>query len=286
MVKLKSFAKINLNLNVLPNKLKNGLFPVKYINCQINLYDDIEIEKIENKIILTSNHKNLPKWDKNLIYKAVSLLKLEVNNKKLGVKVNLKKNIPIKAGFGGGSSNATAVLLAVIKLWNLKINNKQLLKIADKLGKEIFYFLKGGVCEVLNDGSKVNKLLVKIPKIWLVAIGPNQKKPSTEYMFKSLKLKEIGKSQNKFNGLKKALIKKDKKLIVQNLHNDFETFALKKYPELNKIKADLIKSKAVNATMTGAGLYVIGYFDKKEIAKKAYDKLKNSYKSVIFTHTL
>ncbi|MFH1827195.1 MAG: 4-(cytidine 5'-diphospho)-2-C-methyl-D-erythritol kinase [bacterium] len=286
MVRLKSFAKINLNLNVLPKKLKNGLFPVKYINCQIALFDDLQIEKNKDKIIITSNHKDLPKLDENLIYKAINLLKSESKNKNLGIKINLKKNIPIRAGFGGGSSNATAALLAVIKLWNLKINNKQLLNIADNLGKEVFYFLKGGVCEVLHDGSIVNKLSLKIPKVWLVAVGPKQKKPSTEYMFKNLKPKEIGKSQNKFYCLKKALIKKNKKLVIQNLHNDFEALAIKKYPELNKIKADLIKNKALNATMTGAGLYMIGYFDKKEIAKKAYNKLKKNYKSIIFTHTI
>ena len=285
MVKLKSFAKINLNLNVLPKKLAGGLFPVKYINCQIALFDEIQIEKVKNKVILTSYHKDLPKWDKNLIYKAVNLLKSESKNKDLGVKISLKKNIPIKAGFGGGSSNATTVLLAVIKLWNLKISNQQVLKIANKLGKEVFYFLKGSVCEVLHDGSIVNRISSKIPKIWIVAIGPKQKKPSTGYMFKNLKLKEIGKMQYKFNNLKRAVLNKDKKAIIKNLHNDFETFTLMKYPELSKIKNDLIINGSLNAIMTGAGLYIVGFFDKKETAKKAYNKLRIKYKSAILTST-
>lgn len=285
MVKLKSFAKINLNLNVLSKKLANGFFPVKYINCQIGLFDEIQINKVKNKVVLTSNHKELPKWDKNLIYKAVNLLKSESKNNDLGVKINLKKNIPIKAGFGGGSSDAATVLLALIKLWKIKINEKQLFNIADKLGKEVFYFLKGGVCEVLHDGSIVNRISSKIPKIWLVVIGPKQKKPSTGYMFKNLIPKEIGKMQYKFNNLKKAVLKKDKKTIIKSLHNDFETFTLKKYPELSKIKNDLIRNGSLNAIMTGAGLYIVGYFDKKETAKKAYNSLRKSYKSIIFTHT-
>ena len=286
MIKLKAYAKINLNLHLIPKKLINGLYPIKYVNCQINLYDEIFIEKTKNKIFFSSNNnKELPKIEKNLIYKAAVLLKNEVKNKNLGVKIKLIKNIPIKAGFGGGSSDAAVVLLALIRLWRIKINEKTLFKIANKLGKEIFYFLKGGVCEVLKDGSVVNKLKENTPKIWLVLISPKQKKPSTNYMFNKLNAKKIGAQQSKFNEMKKAVLKQNKNNIIKNLHNDFETYSLKKYPEILKIKEDFKKSGALNSIMTGAGLYVVGFFYTKETAKRAYNKLRIKYKSAILTNT-
>ena len=285
MLKLKAYAKINLNLHLIPKKLKNGLYPIKYVNCQINLFDELIIENSKYNIGLIYKNTELPKKKQNLIYKAAILLKNEAKNKNLGAKIKLTKNIPIKAGFGGGSSNAAVVLLALIELWRIKINEKTLFKIVDKLGKEVYYFLKGGVCEVLKDGSVVNKLKENTPKIWLVLISPKQKKPSTNYMFNKLNAKKIGSQQSKFIEMKKAVLKQNKNDIIKNLHNDFETYSLKKYPEILKIKEDFKKSGALNSVMTGAGLYIVGFFDKKEMAKSAYNKLRIKYKSAILTHT-
>ncbi|MEX1052254.1 MAG: 4-(cytidine 5'-diphospho)-2-C-methyl-D-erythritol kinase [Patescibacteria group bacterium] len=285
MVSLKSYGKINLNIHILPKKLSSGLYPVKYVICQIDLYDEIYIENINNKILLTSNDKKLPKTEKNLAYKAAVLLKEEVKNKSLGAKIKIIKNIPIKAGFGGGSSNAASVLLSLIKIWDVKINKEKILKIAGELGKEVFYLLKGGVCEVLHDGTVVNKIVSNMPKIWLVLISPKQKKPSTGHMFKSLMPKGIGKKQIKFNLIKKAILNNDKKAVIKNLHNDFETYALKKYPDLIKIKQDLLYNGALNAIMTGAGLYIVGYFDKKKTAEQAYKSLRKKYTNAILTNT-
>lgn len=285
MNKLKAYAKINLNLHLLPNKLKNRLYPIKYVNCQINLFDEISIKRIDNKIVLIYKNSNLPKKERNLIYKTAILLKKEAKNENLGAKINLIKNIPIRAGFGGGSSDAALTLLSLIKIWGLNLSQKQIFNIANQLGKEVFYFLKGGVCEVLKDGTLVNKIKNKSPKIWLVLVSPKNKKPSTEYMFKNLNNNFIGKQINKFNEIKKAFLKKNIKNIIKNLHNDFETFAIKKYPEILKIKTDLRNNGAENSLMTGAGLYIVGYFRNKKTAVLAYNKLKDRYKSAILTHT-
>lgn len=285
MIKLKAYAKINLNLHLLPNKFKSGLYPVKYINTQINLFDEILIEKTKNNIDLKYKNQQLPKKEENLIYKAAILIKKEAKNENLGAKIKLIKNIPLRGGFGGGSSDAASTTLSLIKLWNLNFTQKQILKITDKLGKDVFYFLKGGVCEVLKDGTLVKKIKNKAPKIWLVLISPKNKKPSTEYMFKNLNSNLIGKQKYKFNELKKAFLKNNVKNIIKNLHNDFETFAIKKYPEILKIKDDFKKYGAENSLMTGAGLYIVGYFRNKKTATVAYNKLKDRYKSAILTHT-
>jgi len=204
---------------------------------------------------------------------------------RLKIKIKLLKNIPRRGGFGGGSSDATSVLLSLVKMWKLNITKKQLFNIANKLGKEVFYFLKGGVCEVLKDGSFVNKIKGKVPKIWLVLISPRQKKPSTGFMFKKLVPKNLGKQQIKFKEMQKAIITQNKDKIIKNLHNDFETLAIKKYPEILKIKTDLKNNGAANSLMTGAGLYIVGFFKNKKVATIAYNNLRIKYKSVILTHT-
>lgn len=285
MIKLKAYAKINLNLHLLPNKLNSGLYPVKYINTQINLFDEILIKKTKKNIDLKYKNPQLPKIEENLIYKAAILIKKEAKNENLGAKIQLIKNIPLRGGFGGGSSDAAIIILSLIKIWRLKLTQKRIFNIANKLGKDVFYFLKGGVCEVLKDGTFVKKIKNKSPKIWLVLISPKNKKPSTEYMFKNLNSNLIGKQKYKFNEMKNAFLKNNVTNIIKNLHNDFETLAINKYPEILKIKTDLKNNGVENSLMTGAGLYIVGFFKNKKKATVAYNKLRIKYKSAILTHT-
>lgn len=85
--------------------------------------------------------------------------------------------------------------------------------------------------------------------------------------------------------MKRAIINKNKAKIIKNLHNDFEIFASKKYPQILKIKESFKKNGAENSVMAGAGLYVVGFFNNKKKAVFAYNKLRIKYKSAILTHT-
>ena len=98
---LKSPAKINLDLTIL-NKLKNGYHEINTSFQLIDLFDEIEFESSKNNISLSSNRKELNS-DDNIITTVAR--KLKNSNSKLGVKIKLKKLIPIGAGLGGGSSN-------------------------------------------------------------------------------------------------------------------------------------------------------------------------------------
>ena len=106
---IKSHAKINLSLGVIA-RLKSGYHKIESLVSFINLYDVIKIKKINNK-----NHKIkfFGKFSKgikknNTIYNLLKLLdeKKILNNEKYLIKI--KKNIPQKAGLGGGSMNASA----------------------------------------------------------------------------------------------------------------------------------------------------------------------------------
>ena len=174
-MKVKAYAKLNLNLHLLPKKMASGLYPVKFINCQINLFDILEIKK----------GKEFPLEEDNLIHKAAKLLGV-------GAEVKLQKNIPMLGGLAGGSSDGAETLKALIKLYKLKVNDTQLNKYADKLGKDVCYCIKGGLCEVGGDGTKIKKLSYKLPRLYLTIIYPKDIKPSTGFMYQSLDKNKLG----------------------------------------------------------------------------------------------
>ncbi len=268
-MKIKAFAKLNLNLHVFPKIMENGKHEIHLINCQLDLCDVLDFKKSDQ----------YPLDEDNLIHQAAKLLDLKAS-------VKLQKNIPTLGGLGGGSADAAATLKGLIKLYNLKIANPKIEKIADTLGSDVSYCLKGGLCEVTGDGNIVKKLKYKLPKLYLIIIYPHQIKPSTGEMYKCLDNNLIGKNIDYLSRLKKAIKNNDPKEIIANLFNDFESLAIKKYDEVLQIKNDFKKYGAQNSMLLGSGLGVAGFFETKETRQKSYNPLKKIYKNIIKTETL
>lgn len=276
---------MNLNLHLLPKKLPNGFYPVKFINCQLDLHDELLFFPQQKKIEIICDHPEMPEEKANLIYKAALLIKEIVNNDNLGAKIVLQKNIPIKAGLGGGSSDAAAAIQGLRRLWKIELNNRQLFYLADKLGKDIFYCLKGGVCKISGDGSLVKKLFSRMPTLWLIIIVPKEKKPSTEFMYKNLNPKKIGRNLDTLEKLLIAIKSKGKQGIINNLFNEFDLLAQERFSVVKKIKNDFKKAGALNTMVDGAGLAVCGFFDSKAKMLQSAGKLPNDYQQIMYVKT-
>jgi len=82
----------------------------------------------------------VPEDEGNLAYKAALLLSRKTGISK-GVKIKIKKNIPVAAGLGGGSSNAAAVLAGLNRLWQLNLSRRSLLASAKRIGSDVPFFL-------------------------------------------------------------------------------------------------------------------------------------------------
>ena len=107
-MKLKSYSKINLSLRVL-NKLKNGMHNIETNSTLVDLSDEIDIKKDKkDKIFFTGKFKDQINLKKNTVKDTLRLLK---KNKVIKgfYKITVKKNIPVYAGLGGGTSNSYSV---------------------------------------------------------------------------------------------------------------------------------------------------------------------------------
>jgi 4-diphosphocytidyl-2-C-methyl-D-erythritol kinase len=289
MVKKTAFAKLDLAISISPIKSNDGYYPVDYIDCQIDLSDELLIEQKEKDIAIICDHPGVPKNKENFIYQAVQLLKELKGDKNLGAKIVLKKGIPIKAGFGGGSSDGAAVLRGLEELWEIKLNEKQLASLAKVLGKDFYYSLHGGLCEIHGEGKnyRVIPLSSALPKFWLLIVVPFEEKPSTGWVYEHLNTKDIGRNLDKLENLKEVILEKNKSEdILKNLNNDFESSVSRFYPVIKRIKKDLVKFGSAAEIMAGAGLAVVGFFENKEKAQKAKGKLEGKYQKVLIAKTI
>ena len=213
---LKSPAKINLDLTIL-NKLKNGYHEINTSFQLIDLFDEIEFESSKNNISLSSNLKELNS-DDNIITTVAR--KLKNSNSKLGVKIKLKKLIPIGAGLGGGSSNAASTIVALNKLWDLKMSKSEMHNFARNIGADVPFFLFGqnaqgnGIGDILKyKDSITDNILIIDPMIF----------SSTEEMYREYDLinnkNKIIKDNPNNNDFLDIFLEKNKGIIFLTPHH-------------------------------------------------------------------
>lgn len=207
---LKSPAKINLNLQIL-NKREDGYHNLKSEFCTINLFDKIRLTKIPEGIqLVTSGKYRIPNNRDNLAYQVAEKLRSHAKGK-VGVKIEIDKQIPLFAGLGGGSSNAATVLKGLIELWNLDLSLEKQVEIGKKIGADVPFFLYGGHCLVEGIGEKVTPLEDKIEEKYVVVAQLPYIKISTPWAYNELdkfKIKNEKVEIQEANELEKELVKK------------------------------------------------------------------------------
>ncbi|MDA9648301.1 4-(cytidine 5'-diphospho)-2-C-methyl-D-erythritol kinase [Candidatus Pelagibacter sp.] len=268
--KIKSYAKINLALNVTGKKSK--LHNIESLISFIHLHDSITL-RVSN----TKQHKInfFGKFSKNIskintISKLLKILdkKKLLNNKKFEIKVI--KNIPQKAGMGGGSMNAASLLNLFIEKKMIKIKKDELKKISNEIGSDVILGIKPSSAILLSNGD-IKKYKNKI-KFHILVTKPNFG-CSTKYIYS--KVNSFSKPE--FNPPKQKLFEAK---YLKSLDNDLEKVALNKYPELKRIKSYLSGlSNALFVRMSGSGSSIVAYFHSKKACKKAYSQYKRKFNS-------
>ena len=269
--KLKSWAKINLSLNVI-KRLPTDYHKIESLITFAQLSDEIKIKKIDEEkhkiFFLGKFSKGIKK--KNTIIKLLNLLeeKKLIKDEKFEIKVT--KNIPQKSGMGGGSMNAASILSYLIKKKIVNISTNKAKELAYKVGSDVFLgiekknsiLLKSG--KIIRLNNKVNfHILIVMPKFGC----------STKNIFS--RVKKFSKPLY-FNGYKSFF--RTNNLVQSN--NDLESIVFKKYPKIKNLKYFLSNlPNAVFARMTGTGSAVVAYFKSKKDVKNAEKIFKSKYKS-------
>tara|TARA_B110001452_G_scaffold110542_1_gene91677 strand:- start:11 stop:856 length:846 start_codon:yes stop_codon:yes gene_type:complete len=268
--KIKSYAKINLALNVIGKKKK--LHKIESIISFIELHDLIILEQINQ-----NTHKVVfkGKFSKDIgkINTVTSLLKLLdkknlLNNQKF--KIKIVKNIPQEAGMGGGSMNASSLINFFIKKKILKIKKNELTKLVSQIGSDVILGIKPSNTILSHNGNikKYNKSV----KFYTLVVKPNFG-CSTKYIYSKVKIF----SKPQFNSPQSKMF--DAKYL-KTLSNDLENIAFKKYPKLKKIKSFLSNTpRNMFTRMSGSGSSIVAYFDSKRACVNANSQFKRKFGS-------
>lgn len=289
IISIKSPAKINIILRVL-NKKRQNLHCIQSVMQTISFFDEVFIKKTKKNIIVKQEGKTFIPVQQNSVYKAA---KLFFDETKIdgGVKIILKKNIPIGAGLGGGSSNAASTLVALYRLWNIPIKWEKLNKLALKLGSDVPFFLKGGTSLVEGIGEKITELS-PLKSLWFVLVKPNIS-ISTAWAYSALdryseSLVANYPTDRKLHGLQLTKGRNCIKLFlsyigadkIENLcscaYNDFELIITKHYPVIRQIRTKLREAGAGFISMSGSGSTMFAMETSQERGRRIYNKMRKA----------
>ncbi len=250
VVEIKSFAKLNLFLDVIEER-KDGYHNIESIMQTISLHDTLVVKKIRKGVIVDST---LEVPGENLIEKAYRFFR-EQYGLDFGIKVWLVKRIPMGAGFGGGSSNAAAILKYLAS--QTGIGEEEIFEIALKVGSDVPFFLKCGTALVKGKGDILERL-DDPPKYGVVLAVPKIRIP-TSRAYSWLRKEDFSKASCSPMDLYTAYREKKYETIKRCSYNLFQKVMLREFWEIKESMRYLEGNYSPIVSMvTGSGSAVFG----------------------------
>jgi len=262
-VQIPAFAKVNLCLRVL-NRRPDNFHELRTIFQTISLHDTLKLTHIpQRSIILETDSPAIAAGPENLVWQALEECRSQW---KLtgGVHARLRKCIPVGAGLGGGSSDAAAAIIGMLRLTKCRIPLESLIELAASLGSDVPFFLFGGRALGAGRGEEIYPL-PEVARKCLLLVSPRDLAVSTAEAY----------------GWLSALLTKDDiptKIYEfctlcwspqeTGLPNDFQATVFKRHPRLKAIQRELLRQGAVEAALAGSGSTVFGIFRSPAQARR------------------
>ena len=246
----------------------------------VSLYDEILLEVGDGKgIFIECDNRSVPSDETNLVYRAAKAF-FEATGINRHLFIKIKKNIPVAAGLGGGSSNAATVLRALNEITSQNISTDDLIKIGAGIGSDVPFFIAGKSSIARGRGELLEP--VELPKFWYILVNPGVPL-STQWVYQNLNLtksnEDINITISKVLAIYRAGRGGNQQVLKGLVMNDLEAVAIKKYPEIKEIKDTLINSGAIGALMSGSGATAFGIFLDEHEAIRAFELLKREQKT-------
>jgi len=263
-------AKINLNLHIVGTNTQ-GYHLIEGVTVFTEFGDNLTLS-VNNlgidSLKITGQFSHILAHEDpadNLIMRAVKALRHYADF--ANITLTLTKNIPIQAGFGGGSSNAAATLKAVDRLFSLNISDKILYKIAQTLGADVPMCLYAKPCLIKNIGDHLTPIKPLNQELHCILLKPLDVMLSTPKIFKALTHKNNPPMPNSIPPMNYALSPESR--------NDLWLTAEKIAPNLQQYLTALQETNPIKAAMSGSGSGFFALYEHAEQCQYAQVYLHN-----------
>jgi 4-diphosphocytidyl-2-C-methyl-D-erythritol kinase len=266
-IRLPAFAKVNLRLDVLGRRA-DGYHELRTIFHSITLRDSVHLQLsrepgIQLRILGNAALARSPARE-NLAWRAVAALRRELKISG-GIRIELEKRIPVGRGLGGGSSDAAAALVGLLRLKRRRITPERLLAIAASLGADVPFFLFGGRALGTSRGDEIYPL-PDVPPRTVLVVSPRDiaVKTSDAYRWLDRRLTKQEADSRLWSFCALCWSPEG-----DGLSNDFEAPVFRRYPRLARIRRALLQGGAVEAALAGSGSAVFGIFRNPAQARRS-----------------
>jgi 4-diphosphocytidyl-2-C-methyl-D-erythritol kinase len=265
LVKLKAYAKINLWLRVLGRRA-DGYHELDSLMAPLALWDDIQLEAAPGQDIVCScpGHPELD-GERNLAWRAARAWQAE-SGLTPGLRITIRKRIPLASGMGGGSSDAASVLMGLQQTFGSPPDPARLQALAVGLGADVPFFLRGGVCLARGIGELLAP--VAISPFWVIlATAPFGL--STRTVFEGLRIPLT----SSLDGVSQKSPLERFARLAGSLRNDLLETAVSLREAIGRVRDELLLAGAAGASMSGSGPTVFGLFRTRSEAREGLQRL-------------
>ena len=238
-------AKLNLFLHV-TGRRPDGYHSLQTVFQLLNWGDDMRFEWQESPGITLSGDTDDIAPENNLILRAAKL----ISPSDQGAHIHVRKRIPRGGGLGGGSSNAATTLLALNRLWDLRLSLEALLDFGETMGADVPVFIQGQSAWAEGIGEELTP--VSLPKRWFVVAQPDCMVSTAEIFAHP------------------ELTRQTPPITVQAFfsgagRNDLQPVVESRYPEVQRA-VEWLKKHSPDARMTGSGACVFASLESEQEA--------------------
>lgn len=278
---IEAYAKINLFLRILGIR-EDGYHLLYTVMQTISLSDTVELQLSERpeasgfSVCLTMDGENLRNPEDNTAGRAATEYFIRIGSPDVAADIRLIKKIPMMAGLGGGSADASAVLLLMNEAFGGALSREDMNHIAGRIGADVPFFLRGGAALCEGTGEIITPI-ESLRGLFLLLIKPAAG-ISTPAAYRSFDLSGRGFSMKPANdGVIERFLHPESHIpaperlesILPLLSNDLEPAAETMIPEIRNIRIFLLQKGAIAAGLSGSGSTVFGVFESREARDSA-----------------
>lgn len=272
-----SFSKINIGLAIL-GKRDDGYHNIDTVFQSIYLGDSLYYAK-HHSVVFSGMAPDLPPYmqnmmaydETNLAMKALRAVQAYTGCKE-GAAIHLMKRVPPAAGLGGGSADAAAMLLGLNKFWDLRLTEAELMDMANKLGSDVPFLMRGGTARGTGRGEVLEYLPTGEPH-WLLVVKPELSVSTADAYARFNGQSQVTSAtiDHVIEAVKEGQIRE----AMERSGNTFEELLFPIHPELATIKQFFI-DRGYTTIMTGSGPTMIVYLPTAREALSLQDEIKAS----------